>query len=85
MGWTTHFSSVSHTARTSDVQARLSLKAAAWAQPERAHGSWEGQAEPKPSDRAGFGSASAWATAFWGALANCVYNSVYTCANGSST
>ena len=69
----------------SDVGAQLSLKAAAWAQPERAHGSWDGQTEPKPSDRAGFSSASAWAMAFWGTLANFVYNLVYTCANGLST
>ena len=37
---------------TSDVWARLSLKAAAWAQPERAHGLSGGQAEPKPSEGA---------------------------------
>src|ERR1700678_2837995 len=36
----------------SDVQAWLSLKAVAWAQPERAHGSRDCQAEPKPSNRA---------------------------------
>src|ERR1700677_1071528 len=46
----------------SDVRARLSPKAAAWAQPERAHGLSGGQAEPKPSERARLGSALAWAT-----------------------
>jgi hypothetical protein len=58
------------------VRAQLSLKAAAWAQPETAHGSKDGQAEPKPSERAwlrlGFGLASAWAMAFGGVPANFV-------------
>jgi len=37
----------------SDVRARLRPKAAAWARPGGAHGLGEGQAEPKPSRRAG--------------------------------
>jgi hypothetical protein len=41
----------------SDVRARLSLKAAAWARLGGAHGSRYGQAEPRPSWRARLGSA----------------------------
>src|ERR1700683_4591231 len=58
---------------SSDVRARLSPKAAAWAQPERAHGLSGGQAEPKPSERARLGSAWAWATAFEGEFTKVAY------------
>src|ERR1700683_744463 len=58
---------------TSDVRAWLCLKAAAWAQPERAHSLSGGQAEPKPSERARLGSAWAWATAFEGEFTKPAY------------
>jgi hypothetical protein len=58
--------------RASDVRARLSLKATAWARLSRAHSSSDGQAEPEPSRGLSLGLASAWATAFKAVFEFCV-------------
>jgi len=56
----------------SDVRARLSLKATAWARLSRAHSLSDGQAEPEPSRGLSLGLASAWATAFKAVFKFCV-------------
>ena len=63
----------------SDVRAQLSLKAVAWAQPERAHSWRDGQAEPKPSERAQL-RPGPW---LLGAYLQILYNLVYTCEQAS--
>jgi hypothetical protein len=65
---------------SSDVRAWLSLKAVAWAWPERAHGLRDGQAEPKPSGRARL-QPGPW---LLGAYLQILYNLVwYTCEQAS--
>jgi len=67
------------------VWAWLSLKAVAWAHPERAHGLSGGQAELKLSKRAWLGLAWAWATAFEGEFTKVAYYSMQTCQNNLDT